>query len=186
MQAVHDRAHVYLNGQYQGTLERDGPLSLPLTLPEGECTLDLLVENLGRVNYGPYLIDRKGLLGWVRLDYTILHGWEQLPLPLENLRVLAWAEAMAVPDLPAFHRTTFTLTDTGDAFLHLTGWHKGTAWVNGFHLGRYWDIGPTRTLYIPEPVLRAGENELVIFEERRVGGRVELLGQPDLGSELWD
>ena len=182
-QAVHDRAHVYLNGAYQGTLERDGPLSLPLTLPEGECTLDLLVENLGRVNYGPYLLDRKGLLGWVKLDYTVLHGWTQFALPLQDLGGLSWQQAVSTPETPAFHRATFTLKQMGDAFLSLPDWHKGTVWVNGFHLGRYWEIGPTRTLYIPEPVLKAGENELVIFEERRVGQRIELLGEPDLGPE---
>lgn len=181
VQALHDRAQVFLDGELVGLLERDGPLSLPLRLPEGPFTLDLLVENQGRVNYGPLLADRKGILGSVRLDQTVLHGWQQYPLPLDRLEALRWEAPGAAG--PAFHRAVFTLEALGDAFLHLPGWHKGTAWLNGFHLGRYWEIGPNQTLYLPEPVLRPGANELIVFEEVGPGEAPRLLAEPLLGPE---
>lgn len=178
--AVHDRALVFLNGERVGTVERDGPKTLPVTLTGPEFELEILVENLGRVNYGPELHDRKGLLGAVRLGYTHLHGWEHFPLPLAPLPELDWQEDVAGG--PAFHRFGFEVTAPGDTFLALPCWHKGTAWVNGFHLGRYWEVGPTRTLYIPEPVLRGGRNELVVLEEETVGDVPEFRSAPDLGQ----
>jgi beta-galactosidase len=83
---------------------------------------------------------------------------------------------------PAFFRGTFTVDSPADTFLSLPGWTKGVAWVNGFNLGRYWNRGPQKTLYVPAPVLKKGENQILIFELHGIEKtEVEFLDHPDLG-----
>lgn len=165
LEKLHDRAQVFLNGIEVGTLERNQPLSLALTVPSGEATLDILVENLGRVNYGPQLADRKGLLGLVRLGtHTVLHGWQTWPLPLNDLSNLAFKPSGAVLTGPTFFSGEFDVPTPGDSFLSVQGGTKGVAWVNGFNLGRYWDRGPQTALYVPAPLLNIGRNRLTVLE----------------------
>ena len=163
---VHDRAQVFVDGVPAGVLERDGALAIDVELPGGPCVIELLVENQGRVNYGPDLQDRKGLLGWVRLGINKLYHWEMIPLPLRHLDVLDFgAYGDESVDRPGFHRAAFDVAAPGDCFLGLSGWTKGVAWLNGFNLGRYWERGPQRRLYVPAPLLRPGRNELIVFEQ---------------------
>ncbi|MFF2846199.1 beta-galactosidase family protein [Streptomyces sp. NPDC058001] len=162
---VRDRAQVFLDGQPLGVLERENhEHALAFTVRRAGSVLSLLVENQGRVNYGPGIHDRKGLPGTVLLNGTPLTGWTSRPLPLTALDGLPFAATVAAPTGPAFHRGTFQLAVAADTFLHLDGWTKGTAWVNGFALGRYWSRGPQRSLYVPAPVLRTGANEVVVLE----------------------
>ncbi|WP_369264535.1 beta-galactosidase family protein [Streptomyces sp. R35] len=178
-----DRAQLFLDGREIGLLERDRPQeSLPVTVPEGGAELDVLVENQGRINYGPLLADRKGITGGVRLDNQYQFGWEIRPLPLDDLSGLEFTAAPA-GDGPAFHRATVQLDAAADGFIALPGWTKGMVWLNGFALGRYWERGPQRTLYAPGPLWRAGANEVVILELHRPGSTVEILDAPDLGAE---
>jgi len=134
------------------------------TVPRADAELRVLVENQGRVNYGAKLADRKGLLGAVHVGDVRLTGWTSRPLPLEDLSGLAFAEAGAAVVGPCFHRGTFEVEQPADTYLHLDGWTKGVAWVNGWNLGRYWSRGPQGSLYVPGPVLRPGENELIVLE----------------------
>ncbi|QNM98790.1 glycoside hydrolase family 35 protein [Chitinimonas koreensis] len=165
LEQLHDRAQVFVDGVEIGTLERDQPLSLALTLPSRPVTLDILVENLGRVNYGPKLHDRKGILGQVRLGtHTLLHHWQSYPLPLDDLSRLAFIQTTAAPSGPTFYRGRFEVERPGDAFLSLPSGHKGVAWLNGFNLGRYWERGPQTALYVPAPLLKPGLNELTVLE----------------------
>lgn len=168
LQEVRDRATVYLNGEYQGVIERWEPESkLELTIPEGGAELSILVENMGRVNYGPHMHDHKGITHGVRLGYQFLYHWQMYPLPLERvdgIRFSAVAEG-GKKDEPVFFRGILDIQEQPmDTFLDLKGWKKGVAFINGFNLGRYWEVGPQRTLYIPAPLLRTGENELILFE----------------------
>ncbi len=173
VERVHDRAQVFINGVEAGVLTRDGDGKLAVEIPDGPVRLELLVENQGRVNYGPDLQDRKGLLGWVRLGINKLYHWAMFPLPLADLSALPFHGAAPGPG-PAFHRATFTVTQPGDCFLALPGWTKGVAWINGFNLGRYWERGPQQALYVPAPLLRAGGNELIVFELHGSGGDAQL------------
>ncbi|MFE4369165.1 beta-galactosidase [Streptomyces sp. NPDC056835] len=165
LEQVCDRAQVFLDGQPVGVLERENhEHALAFTVPRSGSVLSLLVENQGRVNYGPGIHDRKGLPGKVLLDGTELAGWTSRPLPLTSLEAIPFAPTATTPTGPAFHRGTFELAEVADTFLHLDGWTKGNAWINGFSLGRYWSRGPQRSLYVPGPVLRAGTNEIVVLE----------------------
>ncbi|WP_328806643.1 glycoside hydrolase family 35 protein [Streptacidiphilus fuscans] len=179
-----DRAQVFLNGEAIGVLERNHPdRSITLSVPDGGAELELLVENQGRINYGPRLEDRKGITGGVRLDGQYQFGWEIRPLPLDPLPELpfaATATSMGAGQ-PAFHRFALDVTEPADGFLALPGWTKGVVWLNGFCLGRYWEIGPQRTLYAPAPLWRSGRNEVVVLELHQPGAEVELRDAPDLG-----
>jgi beta-galactosidase len=181
---LHDRALLFLDGQYHATLEREtGDEYASFEISEAGLRLDLLVENMGRVNFGPGLLDRKGILGGVTFADQFQFGWENYPLPLDDLSGLRFLplEPSAIK-APAFYRTTLEVDDPADTFLALPGWTKGVAWLNGFNLGRYWSRGPQQTLYIPGALLKHGANELIVFElhgtERM---EVEFLAEAELG-----
>ncbi|WP_052432477.1 glycoside hydrolase family 35 protein [Streptacidiphilus carbonis] len=194
-----DRAQVFLDGVELGVLERDHPdQGLTLAVPAAGAELELLVENQGRINYGPLLTDRKGISGGVRLDNQYQFGWEIRPLPLSDLTPLDFSRdgpadadgastsastsaSAAVSVGPTFHRFTVTLDRPADGFLALPGWTKGMLWLNGFALGRYWDRGPQQTLYAPAPLWRTGSNEIIVLELHRAGDELELTDTPRLG-----
>jgi beta-galactosidase len=174
-QEVRDRAQVFLDRRAVGVLARDHR-DRALPLPEGDGVprvLDLLVEDQGRVDYGRRIGEPKGLIGPAAVDGAPLTGWRVLPLELDDIepaaRALrtAAAEGGAAPETvagPAFARAVFDLDEAADLFLDTADWGKGVAWVNGFCLGRYWSRGPQRTLYVPGPVLRPQDNELIVLE----------------------
>lgn len=105
----------------------------------------------------------------------------QYPLPLDNVeRVDFYGEYL--PGTPAFYRFSFHAEETADTFLDFGGWGKGCAFVNGFNIGRFWEIGPQKRLYIPGPLLKQGENEIILFEtEGKAAGTIDLKDTPDLG-----
>jgi beta-galactosidase len=166
--------------------------------------LDLLVEDQGRVDYGPRIGEPKGLIGPAFANGGQLTGWSVLPLDLADIepvaerlrskadaaRVPARGAETADPDIiagPAFARAAFDAPTDGDGrvldlFLDTAAWGKGVAWINGFCLGRYWSRGPQRTLYVPGPVLKAAGNELVVFElHATTTPKVTFLGEQELG-----
>jgi beta-galactosidase len=183
---LHDRATVYVDGVPAGVLEREtAHAGVPVTGTGDEVVLELVVEHLGRINYGPRLGEHKGILGDVLVDRRIVHGWHSAPLPLDRVHPDAlWAAGDDAPDTAegVFARTTFAVDEPADTFLALPGWAKGFAWVNDVLLGRYWEIGPQRTLYVPAPLLRAGDNTVTVLEQHRAGADLELRPGPELGE----
>ncbi|MDQ6886048.1 MAG: beta-galactosidase [Gemmatimonadota bacterium] len=161
-----DYARVYLNGSLVGTLDRRLHQDrLPLSIPSGGARLDILVENSGRVNFTKALRDeRKGITHRVTLGGRELTGWEMYPLPMTSLGRLPFEPRTGETTAPAFHRGRFRLDHSGDSFLDMRGWGKGSVWVNGHHLGRFWGIGPQQTLYLPGPWLRRGMNDVIVFD----------------------
>ena len=189
VEGLRDRAHVFVDGAPAGILERGGLDAVPLTTPAGGAEVTLVVEAMGRVNYGPLTGERKGVTGEVKHGFQIQHGWSVDPLDLGDLSTLPWERATepAVAELagPAFHRGVLHVDEPRDGFLELPGGIKGYVWVNGFCLGRYWNRGPQRRLYLPWPLLHSGENEIIVLELDQ--DDVEDLGallvrdEPDLG-----
>lgn len=177
-----DRAQILLNGRVIGILYiNDTDLSLRLTARGGD-TLTVLVENMGRANFGPKMMRKKGLAGRVLLHDKIHFSWNAYPLPMTNPECLVWQPGTDVP-VPAFFRGTFTLDEPADTFLRTDSFRKGFAVLNGFNLGRYWEIGPQKTLYVPASLLRKGENELILFEGDGLKGAPEVTftDRPELG-----
>lgn len=185
LQQVSDRAIIYVDEEYQGVIERWSPSTIPLAIPEQGIRLDILVENMGRINYGPYLRDPKGITEGVRHGNAFLYDWTIYPLPLNSLHDLVYTEAdtLSAPlHQPAFYRGIFHIQSVADTFLRVDGWVKGVVFLNGFNLGRYWEIGPQQTLYIPAPLLKQGDNELILFELHGYQQlQVQLVDTADLG-----
>jgi beta-galactosidase len=162
---VRDYAAVYLDKQTRGTVDRRlKQVSIDLDIPAGDHTLDVLVENTGRVNYGPRMEDgRAGLVDTVMLGDKVLHGWQAFPLPMTAPASLhGWTTAKV--EGPAFHRGKITVDTLADTFLDTRAFGKGAAWLNGVNLGRIWSIGPQHDLYAPGPWFRKGENDVVVFD----------------------
>jgi beta-galactosidase len=165
---LRDYAVVMVNGKRVGTLDRrERQDSLRLTLPTGKVQLDILVENLGRVNFGEYLLQNtKGITKSVSLGGRELTGWQMYGLPFEQAPALAkvGAAAPTATSGPVLRAGTFTVSTPTDTYLDMRQWGKGSVWVNGHHLGRYWAIGPQQTLYVPAEWLKKGQNDITVFE----------------------
>jgi beta-galactosidase len=181
---VHDYAAVFMDGKYAGGLSRTRmpqhralplnvshckPIALPAA-PGGAAVLDILVEGMGRVNYGRAMADRKGLVDPVVLsDATgsskVLKDWEVVLLPMSTSFVENLRPVCSDPDRAGlFFRATLTLDAPVDLYLDMSDWTKGVLWVNGHNLGRYWNIGPQMRLYCPAPWLKRGDNTVTIFD----------------------
>lgn len=182
---VRDRAWVALDGVPVGVLAREDH-AWTITLPQGEGVLELLVEDQGRVNYGPRIGEPKGLIGPATFDGVAVTGWTASAVPLDAFASgsslqLAPEEAPLTAGARVFEATV-SLDEPGDLALSTDGWGKGLVWVNGFCLGRYWRSGPQRTLFVPAPATRAGENLVTVLEFEALGERtVRFLGDLDLG-----
>ncbi|XP_068543707.1 beta-galactosidase-1-like protein isoform X3 [Anas acuta] len=169
---VCDRGYVMLQKEYQGTLERDGQSTLPVTGRAGDA-LDVLLENMGRLSFGANFSDFKGLLGNLSLDSSPLSNWLIYPLAIDAAVQQGWPHA-ALPQPssrgrsgPAFYTGTFETPGIAwDTFVKFPGWSKGQLWINGFNLGRYWPRrGPQQTLFVPGSVLRVGcPNNITVLE----------------------
>jgi beta-galactosidase len=160
---VRDYAVVLQGARWLGVLDRRlKQESLEVDLEAGE-PLDILVENMGRVNFGPRLVDdRKGIVGKVTLAGAELSGWENYPLPMTDLSALHFSNSKLKG--PAFLRGQFELSSLGDTFLDMRGWGKGYVWLNGHNLGRYWKIGPQQSLFVPSLWLRKGINQVIVLD----------------------
>lgn len=187
---VRDRAQFFLDGAPVGTLGREhGERSI--VLPRGGL-LQVLVEDQGRVNYGPRIGEAKGLIGPALLDGAELEEWSVRAVDLSSLDPFR-AAAVELPAGssgrggvagPSVSFGSFEADGPGDRYLRLDGWTKGNAFVNGFNLGRHWSRGPQRTLYVPGPLIRAGANELAILELQGSATReVCFVSAPDLGPD---
>lgn len=169
---VRDRAWVSLDGQPVGVLAREDH-AWSITLPRGEGLLELLVEDQGRVNYGPRIGEPKGLIGPATFAGELLAGWNASAVPLEPFEngsslLSSHGEAPLTAGAHVFEATV-VLEEPADLALSTEGWGKGLVWVNGFCLGRYWRSGPQRTLFVPAPVTRAGENLVTVLEFDSLG-----------------
>nr|WP_229864878.1 glycoside hydrolase family 35 protein [Streptomyces spinoverrucosus] len=180
---VRDRALVFADGSLLGVTAPDAP-ELPIHGTGDVVRLEVLVENLGRVNYGPGIGRPKGLLGPVLVDRRSVQGWDSTPVALQEWSAAELAAAVAsgaATTQAGFAVAEFHVDTPADTFLAVPGSSRGLVWVNGFLLGRYWEIGPQVTLYCPAPLLRAGENTVTVLELERLGGVLELRDRPELG-----
>lgn len=163
---LRDYATVYINKKRIGILDRRLKLdSVQLPALAATDVLELFVENNGRVNYGPYLTDnRHGITEKVSLNGKVLQGWEMYQFPFSDVKSYAFSNRQ-VAESPALYKGSFSLAQTGDTYLDMRGFGKGFVFLNGHNLGKYWEIGPTQTIYIPACWLRKGKNEIVVFDQ---------------------
>lgn len=185
---LHDRAYVYIDGVLKKTFDVTKPDSLIkkmmkkdgmlLNLRQPETEVGVLVEAMGRVNYGGHLTDRKGISG-VNLNLQALMDFEVTTLPLDNIENLDFGKGAA--KYPVFLKGHFKAASKAECFVRLDGFTKGVVYVNGFNLGRFWKRGPQKTLYLPGALLRE-ENEIVVLElEHYAEPAVTITDKHDLG-----
>ncbi|MGH8876035.1 MAG: glycoside hydrolase family 35 protein [Stackebrandtia sp.] len=158
-----DRAQLFVDGRETATWWRDDDNAIDLATGADGAQLDLLVESMGRVNFGRHLGEPKGITEGVVHNRQFLHGWTAYPIGLDDVADLPWGRESEAEG-PCFYRGRLTVGEPADGFIALPGWTKGYVWVNGFCLGRYWNIGPQETLYLPWPLLHNGDNEIVVLE----------------------
>lgn len=176
---LRDYAIVYVDGEKVGELNRNTQTyELDINIPFN-ATLQILVENMGRINYGDEIVrNTKGIIEPITInDSQISGGWNMYGLPMKEMPDLAKmdkrsvmkngsSQAKRLAGCPALYEGTFTLSETGDTFIDMSEWGKGLIFVNGHNIGRYWNVGPQQTLYIPGVWLKKGENQIVIFEQQ--------------------
>lgn len=173
---LHDRAVVFLDDRRLRVLERDGDASLALPAEGGSGRLTLVVESLGRINYGPYTGEGKGIMRGVMIGRRFVNGWTHRAIPQSAPRLVGagGADGAAVG--------SFDIVEPLDAWLAFPDGSKGMVWLNGFLLGRYWSVGPQETLYAPAPLWREGRNEIVVLDTDGLGSRVEIRERPSFGD----
>ena len=192
---MHDYAQVFINGRFIGKLDRvkgEGALVLP-PVDEGD-ELEILVEGMGRVNFGQAIKDYKGIVSDVVITAqtpqmetvfkprqwniaTLSDSYERASNAFAHQDCYLENDGLRLGGKPmwnkdgkdlfqnrGFYRGTFTLKKVGDTFLNFQTWGKGQVYVNGHELGRIWSIGPQQTLYCPGCWLRKGENEVIVLD----------------------
>lgn len=173
---LRDYATIYVDGERVGELNRCfNQYAMEIDIPFN-ATLDILVENMGRINYGEEIVrNTKGIISPVKINGSEISDWKMYKLPMDRMPALASGEpyvykngspeVAALGNKPVLYEGTFHLSDTGDTFIDMEDWGKGIIFINGINIGRYWYAGPQQTLYIPGVWLNKGENKIVIYEQ---------------------
>lgn len=183
LRELNDYALVFLNGKFIGTIDRrlgQNHIQLPKT-DAASPVLEILVEAMGHINFGEFLLDRKGITERAVLNGMTLMNWEVFGFPLAEQWVASLKAGVTAVDRPGgFYRGRFMLNQVADTYFDMTSYQKGYVWVNGHNLGRYWNIGPQQRLYCPAPWLRPGANEIIVLdlhqaEPRPIAGRPSLM-----------
>lgn len=171
---AHDWTQVYIDGKRIAVLSRlkgEGTVKLP-PVKEG-AQLDILVEAMGRMNFGKGIYDWKGITEKVELqskkETKELKNWKVYNIPVDyqfatDRKYKAYNKDEQPANHPAYYKATFTLDKVGDTFFNMLNWSKGMVWINGHAIGRYWEIGPQQTLYMPGCWLKKGKNEIIILD----------------------
>ncbi|MDI3321468.1 glycoside hydrolase family 35 protein [Pinibacter soli] len=181
---LRDYGIVFINGKKIGVLDRRLKQdSIAVDLPAGEVTIDIFVENLGRINFGPNLLkNNKGITTSVALNGKVLKGWDMYSLPFQHIEDIKFGKTAISNDQPVLKRAYFNITETGDTYLDMRNWGKGSVWINGHNLGRYWYVGPQQTLYVPVEWLKKGKNEIVVLELLKPQDELSSLSKPILSE----
>jgi beta-galactosidase len=168
VKGLRDYATVYVNGKFVGELNRQqNKYELDIQIPTN-ATLELLVENMGRINYGADIVhNTKGIIEPVAINGLNITGdWSMYKLPFDKVPNLSRYPTKNREGRPTLYTASFNVPQTGDMFLDMRGWGKGIVFVNGHHLGRYWKVGPQQTLYVPGCWLTKGKNDVVVLEQQ--------------------
>ena len=181
IESLGDRAQVYINTTLAGILYINENLSIKINAKSGD-TLTILCENMGRANFGSKMMRKKGIAGRCLIDDKIHFNWNVYALPMDNLEKLDFAKT-EFSENTAFYRGCLDIDKVCDTFLKVDNFKKGFVTINGFNLGRYWEIGPQKTLYVPASILKQGQNEIIVFESDGLKAlpEIEFCDTPILG-----
>lgn len=176
MNNMQDHAIVYVDGKRQGAADRRYKQdSCDIVIPSGLHTVDIFVENMGRINFGGQIQgERKGIRGPITLDGKKLENFLIYNFPCKGVELIPFSGKKPAGDQPVFHRGYFNVSNPKDTYLDMRdGWKKGVVWVNGRNLGRFWFIGSQQALYCPGEYLKPGKNEIVVLDVDGGSGTVK-------------
>lgn len=178
LENVRDYAAVYVNGKLQGTMT-DNRKKMVIKTDPGKYLLQIYVENIGRITYGPEITDNsKGLFGGITLDGDEIENWKMLPLNVRKFPVKNLQFDFNLSDgSPGFYKGAFSLEAVENTYLDVSGWGMGEVWINGKYLGSYWEEEKQRSILIPTEDLTKGENEIVVFELKQPQQKTMKLSQ---------
>jgi beta-galactosidase len=176
-----DRAIIMINGHLSEVIYRN-EVKHKFDVPVGNCQLDILVENMGRINTR-YEVNKefKGItaLTWGK---RVMFNCEVYNLPLDNLEKLEFVPIKEQIVGPGFYRGNMVVDEPCDTFFKVPDGFKGVIWINGFNLGRYWNIGPQKNLYVPAPLMKKGDNEIILLELHHLSKpEIESVAKQDFG-----
>ncbi|MFI3131870.1 beta-galactosidase family protein [Mammaliicoccus sciuri] len=177
-----DRVKMYIDGEHVYTAyQQEIGDTFEAELQSEDPQIDILVENMGRVNYGYKLLastQRKGLGQGLMQDLHFVQDYEQFHIQLEQLNKEHFEEEW-IKDTPALYRYVFMLNEANNTHIDVSAFSKGVVLVNGVNIGRYWNVGPTASLYISKTLLHEGENEIIIFDtEGTYNQEINLVKEP--------
>lgn len=166
---LRDYAVVLVNGESVGNIDRmkDQNTIVLKRVNPGKVVLDLLVENLGRINFGEKIDQNlKGITDSVSLNNSVVLNWTMFKLPFKSIDDYKYTKSGNIfnKNSPVLRVGSFNAKSQSDTYLDLSNWGKGVVFVNGHNLGRYWKKGPQQTIYLPGEWLKAGQNEIAVFE----------------------
>ncbi|PKF75548.1 glycoside hydrolase family 35 protein [Chryseobacterium sp. PMSZPI] len=168
IKGLRDYGNIYVNGIWKGELNRvNKKYNLDLDIKTGD-RLDILVENMGRINYGSEIVHNlKGIISPVTINGSEISGnWEMYPLPFDQFPTHIYTRKDIPYHSPVIQEAEFNLSETGDTFLDMKEFGKGIVFINGKNIGRYWSkVGPQLTLYVPGVWLKKGKNKIQILEQ---------------------
>ena len=163
--------------------------------PTTQHKVDIFVENDGRAKYigskntvtGLTNTGHKGFNGNMLIDDKQVSNFKTYPMEFKQKFVESLKKLKGRPfgkvNCPSLYRAELHISDKPrDTFLRLDNWKKGNVFVNGFNIGRYYDIGPQKTLYIPAPLLKTGINYIYVFELHSASDSIYFVDKPDLGK----
>lgn len=179
-ESLGDRAQIYINDELAEIVYINDSLEIKISAKKGDV-LTVLCENMGRANFGTKMMRKKGIAGRCLLNGKIHFNWTVYPLPMDNLGNLKFSKS-DFSEKSAFYRGYIEIDKPFDTFIKLENFKKGFVTVNGFNIGRYWEIGPQKTLYVPRSLLKKGQNEFIFFESDGLKGVpiAELTDKPEL------
>lgn len=193
----HDFAQVFVDGKYIGKIDRvKNEKTLMLPPVEKGAELCIRIEAMGRINFGRAIKDYKGITKEVTISAEMdgheaswnLKNWTIVPIPDNNETAV---KALSVGTETSkrtrqhaklltkagYYRGHFTLRKPGDTFLNMEAFGKGQVYVNGHAIGRFWNIGPQQTLYLPGCWLKQGRNEVIVLDVVGPKGEPTSFGQ---------
>jgi len=184
---LRDYALIFINQKRAGILDRRlNQNTLALTLPKGEVQLDIFVENMGRINFGKYLLEnKKGITEQVTFDGAEVKNWSMYGFPFNNISnyTTKTTPSKTTGNGPTLQKGSFQISTVADTYLDMTDWGKGVVWVNGHNLGKYWAIGPQQTLYVPQEWLKKGKNDIAVLELIKTNQNIlKAIDQPILNT----
>ncbi|MBR7119857.1 MAG: beta-galactosidase [Lentisphaeria bacterium] len=189
LRGLRDRAQVWVDGKYAGSVWRSGKSDmLEVEINNSGAVLDVLVENTGYVNYGPACgTERKGV-EQILVNFERQDNFTHFPLEMEDdiLSKISWQSGVSKnANDPVFAKGYFNVDEIAETFIKFPG-QKGCIWINGFNIGKYWNIGPDTALYVPSALLKKGRNEIVIFEQYQLDDKVTFQEHPGLGDYIFE